>query len=156
MDKLSVAYNETIGAKQVSIRQDRKCRHCGKLMKKGSTAITASHLFDKKYNISFRNCVDNGLRANKYKFVKVRHWLCMECYTKSKNIKLCRNTINFSTNEVEDIIYSERFEKLSDEEQLKVINELYAKGLMSYREFNEMQSSLIHCIAMREAYFNEF
>lgn len=156
MSKLDLAYSETIGAKAVKVKQDRKCRCCSKTIAKGSNAITASHLMDKKYNVTFKECIDSGLKSTIYKFVPVRHWFCNDCYNKVKKIRFCTNRLNLTTNEVEDIIYSDSFAELSEEQQLEAIQTFYARGLISSKEFDDMEKDLIHCIALREAYFNEF
>lgn len=156
MSKLDLAYSETIGAKAVKVKQDRKCRCCSKTIVKGSNAITASHLIDKKYNITFKECVDSGLKSTRYKFIPVRHWFCIGCYNEVKKIKFCKNRLNLTMNEVEDILYSEEFENKSLDEQLHIVQKLYAKGLITTSEFNSLEKDLIHSIAMRDAYINEF
>ena len=71
--KLKVAaYNELIDAKFVNVRIQRVCRYCGKIINKEQRVLTASHLIDKKKQITYTYAVDNNIGNCRY--VKCRHW----------------------------------------------------------------------------------
>ena len=142
------AYNEVLQAKEVSVRQDRVCSICGKVISKGQRAVTACRMIDKKYNKTYKYVIDSGLNIVRFGFVQQRHWMHCEC---ADNMKI-KQPNNLKAN----ILDSEDFEKLSYEQQLDIVNKLYNKGEITAKEYQDIEDGLIHAMAFRDAMENEF
>ena len=142
------AYNEVLQAKEVTVKQNRSCSICGKVIPKGQRAVTACRMIDKKYNKTYRYVIDSGLSAGRFRFVQQRHWMCCDC---AENM-----TIKQSNRLKANILESEDFEKLSYEQQLDIVNKLYNKGEIAAKEYQDIEDSLIHAMAFRDAMADEF
>ena len=81
--------NDLARAKEVAVKTDRKCFKCSHVIKAGQHAVTASHMVDKKYNVTLKELLLNDyIDTSNFKFVPVRHWVCEECAAKA--IRLTR------------------------------------------------------------------
>lgn len=137
---IEAVYSEVISAKFVNVRGDKHCKCCGRTLKSGSRALTASHLMDKKLNVDGRFAILSGYNNNSLRFVKVRHWLCPECATQRALEKLHNNRIC----ELE-------LQGLSYQEQLETLEQEYEKGNIGNKEYQDIEQSIIHAKSLEDA-----
>lgn len=129
--------NDLARACEVTVRKDRECFICNKVIKAGSKAISASHMVDKLYNVTVKELLNNDfVDQSNFKFVPVRHWVCTCCasdivsryYTKRSRCYLNRK--HTKTNKLE---------------------ELYKKGEITAKEWDDIEMAEIHQYAFEDA-----
>lgn len=132
--------NNLAKASLVRIKKDRTCIECGKTITSGTKAITASHMTDKRYNVTLRELFTyDFVDETNFSFVPVRHWMCTCCadkivnkhiqrrkeaFNKQSNLKICRNRNNLES--------------------------LYKNGEITAKEWDDIEMAEIHQYAFEE------
>lgn len=139
-----------INAKIVSIKSDRNCSCCKKELRKASRVVSASYLFDKKNNISYSDAMRLRLHTNsgKFKFLPVRHWICLDCVAKQVD-SLPKNSLTKTMSDV-------AFFKYNANTQLDILEHAYLYGEITAREYQDIEDIIIDNLAFEEAVRNEF
>lgn len=152
LTKREKAQSELIDAKIVSIKQPRVCRGCIAEFKPGTRMITANHLVDKKYSIPY-NIVPHSYKGD-YNFVPSRHWFCLACANKAiDSIKDTNGYYSeYNKRSYQNIPFDEiSLENYDEETQLEIIKHAYENGELDSSEYQELENSIIHFIALRDA-----
>lgn len=153
LTKREIAQSELIDAKIVSIKQPRICRGCKNEFTDGTRMITASHLIDKKYNIPYSS-VAHSHKKGEYKFVTSRHWFCLDCANKAIDSTKAtnKNYSDYYRKSYQNIPFDEiNLDEYSEEIQLEIIRHAYENGELDSSEYQELENSIIHFIALRDA-----
>lgn len=153
LTKRETAQSELIDAKIVSIKQPRVCRGCIAEFKPGTRMITASHLIDKKYSIPY-NIVAHSCKKGEYNFVLSRHWFCLDCANKAIDDTKAtnKNYSEYNKRSYQNIPFDEiNLENYDEETQLEIIKHAYDNGELDSSEYQDIENSIIECIALRDA-----
>ena len=141
-DSLEAEKENVAKASLVTVKKDRTCITCKKVIHAGSTAITASHMVDKRYGVTLKDLIEfNCMDEDNFKFVPVRHWMCTCCATKivenhrnRKNKIICRR-------------HHIRENRLGENR----LEELYKKGEITAKEWDDIEMAELHQYALEEA-----
>ncbi|MBO5388781.1 MAG: hypothetical protein J6A59_11675 [Lachnospiraceae bacterium] len=151
INKLSIhikSYYGLICPTYVTIKKSRKCSLCGKEHPCGTRMVTASDMVDKKYNITYKEAYDNKDRGA-YRFVKVRHWMCIDCFeklTSDINKSMPKRKIN------RRIPFDEiNLDDYDEDTQLLIIEDAYNNGELTSEEYRDLENAIIDSIAFRDA-----
>ena len=129
--------NDLARAREVTVRKDRKCFRCNKVIKAGSKAISASHMVDKLYNVTVKELLYNDfVDQSNFKFVPVRHWMCTCCATKTvENYRNRKNKIICRRHHIRE----------------NRLEELYKKGEITAKEWDDIEMAEVHQHAFEDA-----
>lgn len=131
-------------AKLVKIKKDRKCFCCNKIISKGSEAITASHMIDKKKKVMLKDLYNQtAFYTSDYRFVPERHWVCLECA--EGNVKKKFKKEEYFDFELIDL------DEYSYDMQLELITKAYDYGQITGEEYDDLERVIIDAIALQEA-----
>lgn len=136
MSEFDAEKNNLAKASIVKIRQNRTCIECKKTIKACTEAITASHMTDKRYDVTLKDlytydCMDIA----HFSFVPVRHWMCTSCAEKIVNKYMNkRNTTPYKRHTHNDELRS-----------------LYERGEITAKEWDDEEMAEIHQYAFEQA-----
>lgn len=121
----------------VHIRKDRECFRCGKTIKSGSKAVSASHMMDKLYGVTLANLLNNDFAdTDKFKFVPVRHWVCECCAKEVVDRQLSNRKFRHRT---------------VRKNSVNRLEELYKNGEITAKEWDDIEMAEIEQYAFEEA-----
>ena len=139
LDYSTAEKNDLARASLVKIKADRQCVKCKRLLKAGTSVITASHMVDKKYNIELKHIlINNYVDEDKFSFVPVRHWVCTSCASEVIN----------ASRKVRLTSLNRRLHKHNRETTLE---NLYKKGEITAKEWDDVEMAELHQYAFEEA-----
>lgn len=150
LDRRQASLAGLINAKIVSIKQDRQCNYCKKYLKKSSRVVTASYLFDKKYNIDYTSYYKERLykQGINVKFIPIRQWICLNCA-----VNLINEVSTIKSNNIQEWF---KVNTNNKDTLYKELNTAYETGQISAKEYQDIENSIIHEESIIEAYRNEY